>query len=63
MTKAKEESERIRKKYATRGSRSQVRQGFLVDNENAEWLNQQPNKGRYLNNLIQADREKHEAGT
>lgn len=63
MTKAKEESERIRKKYAPRGSRSQVRQGFLVDEENAEWLKHQPNKGRYLNNLIRADREKHEAGT
>lgn len=63
MTKAKEESDRIRKKYAPRGTRSQARQGFLVDKENAEWLNQQPNKGRYLNNLIRSDREKHEAGT
>ena len=62
MTKAKEDSDRIRKKYAARGTRAQVRQGFLVDLENVEWLKRQPNIGRYLNRLIQLDRAQHQPG-
>lgn len=56
MTKRIEEGERIRKEYAPRGQRSQVRVTTLIDNENYEWLQQQPNKSRYLNQLIQKDR-------
>ncbi len=56
MTKRIEDSERVRKAYAQRGQRSQQRFGFLVDLENYDWLMSRPNKGRYLNNLIAADR-------
>ena len=56
--KQTEEKERQRKAYAARGERSQKMMSFRVDNEVAEWLNQQPNKGRYINNLIKEDMEK-----
>lgn len=56
--KQTEEKERQRKAYAARGERSQKMMSFRVDNEVADWLNQQPNKGRYINNLIREDMEK-----
>lgn len=56
--KQTEEKERQRKAYAARGERSQKMMSFRVDNEVADWLNQQPNKGRYINNLIKEDMEK-----
>jgi hypothetical protein len=28
---------------------------FRIDNDVLEWLNAQPNKGRYINNLIRGD--------
>lgn len=56
--KQTEEKERQRKAYAARGERSQKMMSFRVDNEVADWLNQQPNKGRYINNLIRKDMEK-----
>lgn len=55
MNNASEEKERMRKAYAPKGERSQKMMSFRVDNELAEWLNQQPNKGRYINDLIAAD--------
>lgn len=60
MTKKIEEGERMRKAYSPRGERGQKRMTFLLDNEHVEWLEQQPNKGRYLNNLIQADKERQQ---
>lgn len=57
MTKKVEDTERRRRAYAPRGQRSQVRVTTLIDNENYEWLKQQPNMSRYLNNLINQDRE------
>ncbi len=48
----------MRKAYAAKGERSQKMMSFRVDNEVAEWLNLQPNKGRYINRLIAEDREK-----
>lgn len=60
MEKKTEDKERVRKAYAAHGSRSQKTMSFRLDNENAEWLNQQPNKGRYINELIKADRERCE---
>lgn len=42
-----------------KGHRSQRMMSFRVDNENAEWLEQFSNKGRYINNLIDADRKQH----
>lgn len=54
----KETTERQRKAYAPKGERSQRTMTFRLDNELAEWLNQQPNKGRYINDLIRADRDR-----
>lgn len=52
----KEDVERIRKAYAPRGTRSQVRVTFLLDAEHYEHLQAQSNKGRYINSLIAKDR-------
>lgn len=60
MTKRLEDSERVRRAYASRGERSQIRVGFLLDNEHREWLQRQPNKSRYLNGLIAEDIKKQE---
>lgn len=57
MTKKKEEGARMRKAYAPNGERSQKPFAFRLDAENIDWLNQQPNKGRYINELIAADRK------
>lgn len=55
--KKKEETERLRRQY-TKGGRGQTMVTFRLDNENAEWLNAQSNKGRAINNLIAAARAK-----
>lgn len=52
MTKKLEDGERLRKAKAPKGTRTQVRVTFLLDKEHAEFLLQQPNKGRFLNTLI-----------
>lgn len=52
MAKQKEEKARVRKVYAANGERGQIPFTFRLDNENVEWLHQQHNKGRYLNDLI-----------
>lgn len=52
MKQEKEEKARIRKAYAAKGERSQKMMSFRIDFENAEWLEQQENKGRTINNLI-----------
>lgn len=51
-----EKKERIKRKFAKRGERSQKMVSFRLDNENEFWLSSMPNKGRYINNLIRADR-------
>lgn len=56
MTKKIEDGERLRKAKAPKGTRTQVRITFLLDEEHAEFLNQQPNKGRFLNTLISKER-------
>lgn len=53
----KEEKERKRKRYAKAGERSQRMMSFRVDNENWEWLQQFENRGRYINDLIAAQRK------
>lgn len=55
--KEKEQKERVRKAYASKGSRSQKMMSFRVDNELQMWLDSQPNKGRYINDLVRADRD------
>lgn len=59
MEQKTEEKERMRKAYAKKGERSQRTMSFRLDNELAEWLNEQTNKGRYINNLIRADMNKN----
>ena len=51
-----EKQERTRRKYAKRGETSQKMMSFRLDQENEFWLSSFPNKGRYINNLIRADR-------
>ena len=57
MEKEKEEKKRIKRQYAKRGSSNQKMMSFRLDNENAEWLVKQQNKGRYINELIAKDRQ------
>lgn len=57
MEKTNEERGQQRKAYAADGTRGQKHTAFRCDLENLEWLQQQPNKGRYINNLIEADRK------
>ena len=49
--------ELVRKGGNTRGVLTQKMVSFRCDNDNMLWLESQPNKGRYLNNLIRKDRE------
>ncbi len=50
----------VRKEYASRGERSQKMVSLRIDYDNLGWLNQQHNKGRYINELIAADRKQKE---
>ena len=52
MKEKKTEKERVRKAYAPKGERGQIMMSFRIDLENAEWLQQQPNKGRAVNCAI-----------
>lgn len=51
------EKELIRKGGNTRGVITQKMVSFKLDNDNLEWLELQPNKGRYINSLIEQDRK------
>lgn len=51
------EKELIRKGGNARGIITQKMMSFKLDLENVEWLQQQPNKGRYINDLIEKDRK------
>lgn len=55
--KENKEKEYVRKQYAPKGERSQKMVNFRCDYENVLWLENQPNKGRYINNLIEKDRK------
>lgn len=57
MENEKAEKTRIKREYAKRGSINQKMMSFRLDNENAEWLQKQANKGRYINELIAKDRQ------
>ena len=52
---------RLRKEYAPKGERSQKMVTFRLDLENIDWLEQQQNKGRYINELIAADKQQRGA--
>lgn len=51
------EKELVRKGGNTRGVITQKMVSFKLDNDNLEWLQMQPNKGRYINALIERDRK------
>lgn len=59
MEEKKQEQQRIRKEYAPKGERGQKMMSFRLDNENEDWLKRQSNRGRYLNELITEDRQRH----
>lgn len=44
--------ERQRREYASKGTRNQKMLTFRCDNDNLEWLESQPNKGRAINEAI-----------
>lgn len=50
------EKKLTRKGGNTRGVITQKMVSFKLDNDNLEWLDMQPNKGRYINALIARDR-------
>lgn len=54
----KEDKKQERKKGRVNGSITQKVYSFRLDGDLIEWLYRQPNKGRYLNNLIRDDMEK-----
>lgn len=56
MAELSDANERVRKAYSPKGERGQKMISFRLDNENVEWLNSKPNKGRYINDLIAQDR-------
>ena len=53
-----ENTERVRKTRSKNGERGQKMMSFRVDVDNLGWLEKQVNKGRYINDLIEADRLK-----
>lgn len=55
---AEEKETQSRKAYAKDGERAQKMFSFRLDSDNSEWLAQQPNKGRYINDLISRDRDR-----
>lgn len=54
MTKKVEETQRVKKEYAQRGTRSQVMFNFRMDAELYEEVSKQANKGRFVNEAIRA---------
>lgn len=57
MAETKEQKERIRKAYSPNGQRSQKMFAFRIDFENYEHVKKHLNGGRYINDLIAADRQ------
>ena len=60
MEKTEKKEKQQRKKYAPAGERGQVMTTFRLDSDLVEWLKKQANKGRYINNLIRAHRDRIE---
>lgn len=54
-----EVKERIKKDNIKHGVRTQRMFNFRLDNDLQNWLSQQPNRGRYINNLIREDMKKY----
>lgn len=58
MEQKETQRERVRKAPVPNGSTSQKMMNFRLDLDLLPWLNSKPNKGRYINDLIRADRDK-----
>lgn len=52
MTEQKGTQAGTRKARAAKGEKTQKMVSVRIDLDNLEWLNQRPNKGRYINDLI-----------
>lgn len=55
-----EQENRIKKEGIKRGARTQKAMSFRLDNDLDEWVNSHANKGRYINDLIRADKARNE---
>lgn len=54
----KEEKKQERKKGRRNGAITQKVYSFRLDGDLIDWLSRQPNKGRYINDLIWDDMDK-----
>lgn len=55
----KNEKSQVRKKGRVNGSITQKVYSFRLDGDLIDWLYRQPNKGRYINDLIRDDMDKY----
>lgn len=53
-----EKTVQARKQYGKRGEKSQKLIAFRVDIDLLDWLKSQANMGRYINDLIRADKKR-----
>lgn len=56
-----EKTVQSRKQYGKRGEKSQKLIAFRADIELLDWLKSQANMGRYLNDLVRADKKRFSA--
>lgn len=56
-----EKKVQVRKQYGKRGEKSQKLIAFRCDIELLDWLKSQANMGRYLNDLVRADKKRFSA--
>lgn len=56
------EKEKVRKGGQIQGVRTQKMMSFRVDNDLIDWLNECPNKGRLINQLLYNEKMRHEEG-
>lgn len=56
-----EKTVQARKQYGKRGEKSQKLIAFRCDIELLDWLKSQVNMGRYLNDLVRADKKRFSA--
>ena len=57
------EKEKVRKGGQTQGVRTQKMMSFRVDNDLIDWLNECPNKGRLINQLLFNEKKRQEEGS
>lgn len=59
MIMEKNEKSQERKKGRVNGAITQKVYSFRLDGDLIDWLSRQPNKGRYINDLIRDDMDKY----